>query len=116
MKTHFIVSGFELNAELEKYAHHKLLEIGRQVPRSVRAEASCTIHFDQKRKKDAKLNTCTVVVVLPDTELHSRETTSHMYAALDIATVNINQQLRDYTARNRVRGLRAWLHLHPKAG
>jgi ribosomal subunit interface protein len=114
MKTHFIASGFELTTELERYAQHKLIEIGRRVPRSVRAGVSCTIHFDQKHKKEDKISTCTVVLVLPDTELHTRETTSHMYAALDIAVVNINQQLRDYAARNRVGGLRGHLHRRPK--
>lgn len=109
MKTHFIASGFELTGELEKYAQHKLVEIGRRVPRSIRAEVNCTIHFDQKQKKDDKFSTCTVVIVLPDTELHARETTLHMYAALDIATVNINQQLRDYAVRTRARGLRGRL-------
>jgi ribosomal subunit interface protein len=114
MKTHFVTTDFELTHELERYARHKLIEIGRFVPRALRAEASCTINFDQKQQGDTKLNTCTVVMVLPDTELHSRETTSHMYAALDIAAVNMNQQLRAYAAQNHRRGLRARLHLRSR--
>jgi len=106
MKTHFIASGFELTTELERYARHKLLEIGHWVPRSVRAQASCTINFDQKIRGEVKLNTCTIVIVLAETELHASETTSHMYAALDIAAVNINQQLREYGRRNRTHGVR----------
>jgi ribosomal subunit interface protein len=106
MKTHFVANGFDLTIDLEKYARHKLVEIGRWVPRSLRAQASCTINFDQKVRKNVKLNTCTIVVVLPEVELHSSETTSHMYAALDIAAVNIHQQLREYARRNQTRGLR----------
>ena len=115
MKAHFIASDFDLTPELEKYARHKMAEITRRVPRALRAQASCTIQFDQKLTGETKFNTCTIVMVLPDTELHSRETTSHMYAALDIASVNINQQLRDYAVHHGAVGVRARLVRRPKA-
>jgi ribosomal subunit interface protein len=113
MKTHFVASNFDLTIDLEKYARHKLIEIGRWVPRALRAQASCTINFDQKIRGELKLNTCTIVIVLPDVELHASETTSHMYAALDIAAVNINQQLREYARRNQTRGVRIRMYRRP---
>jgi len=103
MKIHFSVQKFDLTPELEKYASVKVIRLVRRLPRRPRSTADCHIHFSQRQKKDVKFNTCSLTLKLADAELQATETTQHMYAALDIAVVHIEQQIRDYETRRESR-------------
>ncbi len=101
MKTHFAAEGTELTAELERYARSKIARLTRRVPRRLKTYASCKVAFAQKSVKGTKFSTCTLSLWLDDTELKAEETTQHLYAALDIAAVHVEQQLKVYVRRNR---------------
>ncbi len=109
MKVRLSASGFELTSELEKYANTKVAQLNKKVPRKLRAEAACEVHFNQVQRGGAKFNTCSIGVAVDDTELKAEETTLHMYAALDIAAVHIGHQLDDYAVKLRGKGLRGRL-------
>ena len=101
MKTRLSASGFDLTAELEKYAMRKIAQLSRQVPRGHRSRAECQIYFEQVRRKGKKINTCTVGLMLDGEVLKTEEATLHMYTSLDIAMVHIERQLIDYAAQQR---------------
>lgn len=107
MKVRFSAEGFELTTELDKYAARKVIQMSRHVPRKDKAEATCEVHFAQVEKAGVKHSTCTVTFVLGSQELKAEETTQHMYAALDIAAVRIEQQLEAFGRRRKTHGLRA---------
>jgi len=104
MKINFSANGLELTSELEKYANRKVSRIARRVPRGLRSTAGCHVVFAQAIRKGIKFSTCTITLAFDGNELKAQETTQHMYAALDIATVQIEQQLKD-CARKRRNGL-----------
>jgi ribosomal subunit interface protein len=112
MKLHITATGFELDRELEKYATKKALLVGRKVPRKVRPQASCTVAFSLVHSKKVKYNTCTVTLAYDDAQFSAEETTQHMYAALDIAVVHVEQQLKDHLRRSRKRHMQSHLR-HP---
>ena len=99
MKVRLNASGFELGIELEKYTNTKISQLIKQVPRKLRANAVCVVHFGQVRRKRTEFNTCSVTFTLDGTELKAEETTLHMYSALDVAAVHISHQLKDYVAK-----------------
>jgi ribosomal subunit interface protein len=99
MKIHFSVKGIDLTRDLEKYTNHKLTRITRRIPRKLRTAAGYDIAFACVTRRGEKLNTCTIKLTVDDVELKASETTQHMYAALDIATVQIEQQLKDRVRR-----------------
>lgn len=103
MKIYFSAESFSLTPELEKYASGKAMNLARRLPRKIRAGADCRVQFTQRRHKGVKFNTCSVSLQLPGDELRAAETTQHMYAALDIAVVHIEQQIREYEARHKSR-------------
>jgi ribosomal subunit interface protein len=105
MKIHFSAEGLELSSELEKYVDGKVARLNRRTPRALRAAASCHVLCKQVAKKDVKYNTCTMTLHIDDTEFKAEETTIHMYAALDIAAVHIEQQLADHVRRSSGRGI-----------
>lgn len=96
MKLHLTASGFELGNELEKYASGKAAQLSKEIPRKLREQAVCQMHFTQTDRRKAKISTCTVLVKLKDEAFHAEESTQHMYAALDIAVVHMEHQLSDY--------------------
>jgi len=97
MKVRFSAVGFDLDAELDKYAAKKVVHMSRHVPRKEKAEAVCEVQFTHVKSKGIKYSTCAITFRLHEAnELKAEETTQHMYAALDIAAVRIEQQLEDY--------------------
>ena len=106
MKIYYVAESFDLTKELEKYSERKAKQLRRIVPRQLRKNAVCQMEFTRKLQGDKKLNTCCVTLEVADTELKVTETTQHMYASLDVATVHMQHQLADYSARTRRHRLR----------
>ena len=96
--------GFDLVPKLQKYTAGKVKDIEKYIPRKSREAAVLAIHFKLSRKGRDK--TCTLALQLPHETLSTSETTSHMYAALDIATVELRRQLAEYKGRHSKYGLR----------
>jgi ribosomal subunit interface protein len=106
MNTQLSARGFELNAELEKYARHKLAALRRRLPRMVRTDVVCTVKFIQKRKREGGLRVCKLTLELPHGTLQAQESTQHMYAALDIVIADVLTQLAVYKRQYHRPGLR----------
>jgi ribosomal subunit interface protein len=109
MKIRFTAEGFDISTELDKYAGRKVAQMARHVPRKAKAEADCEIHFTQSEHAGVKHSTCVVTFKIGEQELKAEETTQHMYAALDIAAVRIEQQLESYVKHQKKPGMRSRL-------
>ncbi|MBP7857503.1 ribosome-associated translation inhibitor RaiA [Candidatus Saccharibacteria bacterium] len=96
--------GFDLSPKLQKYAAGKIKDIEKYIPRKARASAVLAVHFKEAKKGQEK--TCTLALQLPHETLAAKETTSHMYAALDITTVEMRRQLAEYKGKHSTYGLR----------
>jgi ribosomal subunit interface protein len=98
MHIEITTQGLELTQELDKYTQSKLGRIARLVARLSQHGSStiCAVRFTQTHTKETKVNTCTLKVTLGSETFTAEETTQHMYAALDIVTRQIEQQLKAY--------------------
>ena len=107
MKTQITATGFELTLDLQKYTQQKLRRVGRKLPRKVGRASTCMVSYRQAVRSGTKYNTCELTLTQGDITLMSKETTSHMYAALDVAVVHLEQQIRrQYGRRSILRGFR----------
>jgi ribosomal subunit interface protein len=106
MRVRYSATGYELTRDLEKYTAAKVARLNRKLPRKFRGSADCEVSFEQAHRKGNKFNTCTLSLRFDSTELKASETTLHMYAALDIASVHVEQQLKSYLKGRQNRG--AW--------
>jgi ribosomal subunit interface protein len=97
---------FELEPELQKYAQKKLNGLERYVPKSARESAHIEVRFKQENLKNKKHSTCELTLHLPHENLFARETTQHMYAAVDIAAAHIREQIVSYKAKHTRTGRR----------
>ncbi len=109
MKLSVTAVTYQVSPELEKYARAKVKRLGKVIPRRLRAAASCHIAFTEKPGRGHKMYTCMIELQVETSSLQARESTQHMYAALDIACVHIEHQLADYAARAKKRRLRRLL-------
>ncbi|PID31031.1 ribosomal subunit interface protein [Candidatus Saccharibacteria bacterium] len=96
--------GFDLTPKLQKYTAGKVKDIQKYIPRNARESAVLAIHFKENKKRQEK--TCTLALQLPHSTLAAKETTTHMYAAFDIAIVEMRRQLADYKGKHSKYGLR----------
>lgn len=96
--------GFDMVPKLQKYTAGKVKDIEKYIPRRARESAVLAVHFKVTRKGQDK--TCTLALQLPHDTLSVHETTSHMYAALDIAVVEMRRQLAAYKGKHSTRGIR----------
>lgn len=96
--------GFDLTPKLQKYTASKLRDIEKYIPRHARQAAVLAVHFKVAKKGQEK--TCTLALELPFETLAVRETTGHMYAALDIAVVEMRRKVADYKGKHSKYGLR----------
>lgn len=96
MGIRYIVKGLELTDDLEKYANGKVVRLTKKIPRRMRSEAMCEITFMQVLRKSSKVSTCHIVVKLGNVEFQAEEATQHLYAALDITVVDVEQQITKY--------------------
>ncbi len=96
--------GFDLTPKLQKYADGKMRDIQKYIPRQARPSAVMAVHFKQTKKGQEK--TCTLTLQLPHDTMSVRETTSHMYAALDIAVVEMRRQIAEYKGKHSKYGMR----------
>lgn len=96
--------GFNLTPKLQKYTTNKVHTIEKYVPRHARQVAVLAVHF--KMTKRGKEKTCTLALELPHETLAVRETTDHMYAALDMTMVEMRRKLADYKSKHSKYGIR----------
>ena len=96
--------GFDLTQKLQKYMTGKVRDIEKYIPRYARQSAVLAVHFKVSKKGQEK--TCTLVLELPQETLAVHETIGHMYAALDIATVEMRHKLAEYKGKHSKFGIR----------
>lgn len=98
IRTISAVGRFTLGPDLEKYTGGKLDDVEKEIPRNLRRYAHVEVRFESRTVNGKKENTCTVDLRLPREVFTATETTQHIYAALDIATAEIAEQLMAYKA------------------
>jgi ribosomal subunit interface protein len=104
---------FELTPELEKYAQSKLDELEKAIPRGSRRFSHAEVTFRQTGPKTSRQNTVQLTLYLPRERFEATETTQHMYSALDIATMQIREQLKAHRTGRSGPLRRGWRRLKP---
>lgn len=85
-----------VDADLEKYAQKKIGGLEKYIPRHARQSAHAEVILKKEASKDKNKFTCEITVYLPHEVLNSKETTQHLYAAIDVASAKTHHQLTKY--------------------
>ncbi|MBC7581757.1 ribosome-associated translation inhibitor RaiA [Aeromicrobium sp.] len=86
-----------IDANLQKYATHKLGGLDKYLPRAHRDAAHAVVELKQATKaKEQKKYTCDVTLHLPHETIHVAESTLNMYAAVDIVETKLKIQIKKY--------------------
>jgi ribosomal subunit interface protein len=87
---------YTISPKLHLYAEKKVQKLEKYVPRSARASAHVEVRLKQKLVKGVNHSTCEITLHLPHENLQASETTQHMYAAVDVATAHLRNQIASY--------------------
>lgn len=103
---------FSPTPALEKYIQQKVTATEKYVPRILRESAHLQINMHQAGPEGNRRCTCEIGLKIPSFSVHAKETTQHMYAAVDVAIAHIRQQLAEYKAQQQPAKLRHRLGRH----
>lgn len=93
------IEGFVTTEDLDKYLRAKLARLDRYIPRRERPTTLIEVILTEQGSS-TPLRTCQLTLKLRRDELRAKETTQHMYASIDIATADMEQQLRLHRRHN----------------
>ncbi|MFA5004152.1 MAG: ribosome-associated translation inhibitor RaiA [Candidatus Saccharimonadales bacterium] len=85
-----------LDGDLEKYANKKIGGLEKYVPKRARESAHAEVILKRVPSKDKNKFCCEITLHLPHEILNCKETTQHLYAAIDVASAKARHQLQKY--------------------
>lgn len=85
-----------LDSDLEKYATKKIGGLEKYIPKRARESAHAEVILKRVPSKDKNKFLCEITIHLPHEVLNCKETTQHLYAAIDVSSAKAQNQLRKY--------------------
>ncbi len=90
---------FEVKDELHKYVVKKIGKLDQYVSRHARLSMRAEVKLKEAKIKTKKECTCEVILHLPNDRITAKETTINMFAAVDIVTAKLKNQLKRYAEK-----------------
>ncbi len=85
---------YELDDDLQKYIQKKVGRLDRHMKRKNRDAARADVKLKESTGRGGKKCTAEVILHTPDFKLNASESTSNMYAAIDIVETKLQNQLK----------------------
>lgn len=90
----------DVGDELRRYVVKKIGKLDSYIPRHARQSVHAEVKLKESRAKDRKLQTCEVIMHLPQDVIATKETTMNMFAAIDIVEAKLKNQLKKYKEKH----------------
>ncbi len=102
MITQIKVTGiaFEVDEATRKYAIKRIGRLDRYMPRHARKTASVEVKLEQVNHDHGNKYEVEVILIIPGGPITAKDSTSNMFAAVDIVEAKIRSQLMDYKRAN----------------
>ncbi len=102
---------FEIDDRLRKYTAKKLGKLSTLLPRHARASARIEVKLIGTKAKDKKVCTCEVILRVPHDVITVKESTTNMFASVDVVEAKLRNQMRRYKEQSMTdyRGVRKLL-------
>jgi putative sigma-54 modulation protein len=100
------IAGVHMNLgdDLKKHVLNKIGRLDRYLPRHARTSVHAEVKLKEGRAKTKNEHTCEVILFLPNEQITVQETTTNIFAAVNIVEEKLKTQLHKYKA----------LHANPK--
>ncbi len=92
---------FDLDDDVRKYVAKKIGRLDQYVSRHARQSLHAEVKLGQHKVKTKKECSCEVILHLPHDTITAKETTINMFAAVDIVTAKLKNQLKRYKEKQR---------------
>lgn len=102
---------FEVDERLQKYVTKKIGKLDSYMSRHVRKSVHAEVKLIGAKAKDKKEALCEVVLHLPHDIITVKESTTNMFASVDVVETKLKNQLKKYKERSTTnyRGVRKLL-------
>lgn len=87
---------YEVDASTQKYVQKRIGRLEKYLPRHARKSASAEVRLKQIDKSHGNKYEAEVVLYVPDKTLNASDTSSNVFAAIDIVEAKLAGQLRRY--------------------
>ncbi len=92
--------GVEVDKDLAKYINSKIGKLDRHLKRREREVVRADVKLKENKSNDNKKSTCEVILHIPGARLTAVESTSNMYAAVDIVEAKLRNQLKRHKEKH----------------
>ena len=91
----------DVSSDLGKYINKKIGKLDRRLKRSQRESVRADVKLKESvSKKTGKQCSCEVILHIPGARLTASESTSNMFAAVDIVEAKLRNQLKKHKEKN----------------
>lgn len=87
---------YEPTDKLKKYIEKKFGKLDRRMARKNRAEARVDVKLAYAKTKSGEQFTCEAILHTPDYKLTAKETTSNMFASVDVVETKLLTQIKKH--------------------
>ena len=94
----FEVKGVHADSDvkLKKYVAKSVAKLERYMPRKARESAHVEVKLKENKAQSVNKCTAELIVYMPHEALNAKESTSNMFAAIDIVEAKLINQLKKY--------------------
>jgi len=86
----------EVTDDLTKYVNKKIGKLDQYMPVHARESAHAEVKLKEQKIKSRNECTCEVIMHLPHETIMTKETTTNMFAAIDVVEQKLKNQLKKY--------------------
>lgn len=86
--------------DLKKYITKKIGRLDRYLPKHARKSVHAEVFLKERSIKNKQERECEVVLRIPGATLAAKETTTNMFASVDVVEAKLQGQIRKYKVAN----------------
>jgi putative sigma-54 modulation protein len=87
---------YEADERVKKYVRRKIAKLDKYLPKHARKSVTADVKLKQVNRDHGNKYEAEIIINVPDKRLTAKDSTSNMFAAIDIVEAKLMSQLRKY--------------------
>ena len=87
---------YEVDERVQKYVRRKIAKLDKYLPKHARKSVTADVKLKQVNRDHGNKYEAEIIINVPDKRLTAKDSTTNMFAAIDIVEAKLMSQLRKY--------------------
>jgi len=87
---------YEADERVQKYVRRKIAKLDKYLPKHARKSVTADVKLKQVNRDHGNKYEAEIIIDVPDKRLTAKDSTTNMFAAIDIVEAKLMSQLRKY--------------------